>query len=351
MTAIERVLASGRYVLGPEVEAFEREFAQAVGARHCVGVANGTEALMLALRALGVGPDDEVIVPSFTFYATAEAVAAIGARPVFCDVDPQTFCVTPETVKPRLGPRTRAIVAVHLFGYPAPIEELRAFGLPIVEDAAQAAGAARGGSRAGALGDIAAFSFFPSKNLPCLGDGGAVTSDDPVLAERVRLLRHHGSRDKETFEAIGLNSRLDALQAAVLRVLLPHLEEWTQRRRAAADHYRRAQLERWLALPVEPPDGRHVYHLFVTRHRHRESLARALSERGIEARSYYARPIHCQPAMRSFAPTYALPGTEEVAATNLALPIGPDLTANEVAEVVDAVAAAFSDAPSRPSVR
>jgi dTDP-4-amino-4,6-dideoxygalactose transaminase len=232
--ALERVARSGRYILGPEVEAFEEEFARYLGVRHCVGVANGTDALTIALRVLGVGADDEVVMPSFTFYATAEAALVLGARPVFCDIDLDTFCVTPDTVKAALTPRTKAIVPVDLFGNVAPIPALRELGVPVVEDAAQAAGAAFGGTRAGALGDIATFSFFPSKNLPCLGDGGAIATDDDQLAEHARILRFHGSKDKVTFTDVGYNSRLDELQAAALRVLLPELDGWTERRRAVA---------------------------------------------------------------------------------------------------------------------
>src|SRR6478736_8772441 len=209
------VAEGGRYILGPEVEAFEREFAEHLGVRHAIGVANGTDAITIALRALGVGPGDEVVCPSFTFYATVEATISAGATPVYCDVDPQTMCVTAETVKAAIGPRTKAIVAVHLFGNVAPMAELRELGLPVLEDAAQATGARLDGARAGSLGDAATFSFFPSKNLPCLGDGGAVTTDDDDVAAAVRRLRFHGSDDKKTFVDVGYNSRLDELQAAV----------------------------------------------------------------------------------------------------------------------------------------
>ena len=231
--ALDRVTRSGRYILGPEVQAFEEEFARYIGVRHCIGVANGTDALTIVLKALGLGPGDEVVMPSFTFYATAEAALVLGIEPVFCDIDPETFCVTRETVEAALTPRTKAIVPVHLFGNVAPAGELRDFGVPVIEDAAQAAGASLGGTRAGALADVATFSFFPSKNLPCLGDGGAVTTDDDELAERVRILRFHGSKDKRTFTEVGHNSRLDALQAGILRVQLPHLDTWADGRRAA----------------------------------------------------------------------------------------------------------------------
>jgi len=334
---LTEVAASGRYILGPEVEAFEGEFAAYLRARHCVGVGNGTDALAIALRALGVAPGDEVVVPSFTFYATAEAVATIGARPVFCDVDPATFCLTPEAVERALTARTRAIVPVHLFGNVAPVAELRRFGLPILEDAAQATGASLNGERAGTLGDAAAFSFFPSKNLGGLGDGGAVVTDDDAVAERVRLLRSHGSRDKQTYTDVGYNSRLDALQAAALRVLLPELDGWNERRRAVAAAYAELGLDGNLVLPEATPGAEHVHHLYVARHARPDELAAHLGAHGIEARSYYRVPVHRQPAMAPYLPEAGppeLPGTDEAAATNLALPMGPELIRSQIEEVV-----------------
>lgn len=335
------VARGGRYILGPEVEAFERELAAYLGVRHAVGVANGTDAITIALRALGVGPGDEVVCPSFTFYATVEATVSAGATPVYCDVDPQTMCVTAETVRAAIGPRTRAIVAVHLFGNVAPMAELRELGLPVLEDAAQATGARLDGVRAGALGDAATFSFFPSKNLPCLGDGGAVTTDDDDVAAAVRRLRFHGSDDKRTFVEVGYNSRLDELQAAVLRVLLPELDGWNAARRAAADMYAREGLGEHVALPAVVGGAEHVHHLYVVRSERADELAGALGEQGIGARGYYRTPIHRQPATAGFATAgLELPGTEEVARTHLALPMGPELGADQVREVVAAVGAA-----------
>jgi dTDP-4-amino-4,6-dideoxygalactose transaminase len=322
--AVDRVLRDGRYILGPEVQAFEEEFAGYLGVRHCVGVANGTDALTIVLKALGVGPGDEVVMPSFTFYATAEAALVLGARPVYCDIDPATFCVTRETVEAVLTPGTKAIVPVHLFGNVAPVAELRELGLPVVEDAAQAAGASVDGARAGALGDAATFSFFPSKNLPCAGDGGAITTNDDELAERLRILRFHGSKDKTTFTDVGYNSRLDELQAAVLRVLLPELDGWTERRGEAAAAYERLGLGEHVTLPAVAPGVRHAYHLYVVR-----------SERELPiGRGYYRTPVHRQPAI---AADVELPGTEEAARTNYALPMGPDLTEDQVRQVVECV--------------
>jgi dTDP-4-amino-4,6-dideoxygalactose transaminase len=322
--AVDRVARSGSYILGPEVEGFEAEFADYLGVRHCIGVANGTDALTIALRALGVGPGDEVVMPSFTFYATAEAAIVAGATPVFCDIDPDTFCVTAETVKAVLTPRTKAIVPVHLFGNVAPVPELRELGPAVVEDAAQAVGASLDGVKAGALADAATFSFYPAKNLPCLGDGGAIATDDERVADLARLLRFHGSTDKQTFTEVGYNSRLDEMQAAVLRVLLPELDGWNERRRAAAAAYERLGLGEHVQLPRSIAGARHVYHLYVVR-----------AERLPIGRGYYRVPVHRQPAIGSDAD---LPGTEEAARTNHALPMGTDLTEEQVREVVSACA-------------
>jgi dTDP-4-amino-4,6-dideoxygalactose transaminase len=337
--ALAKVVDGGRYILGPEVEAFEEEFARYLGARHCVGVGNGTDAITIALRALGVGPGDEVICPSFTFYATVEGAVNAGATPVYCDIDPHTFCVTPETVSAAMTPRTKAIVAVDLFGNVAPIPDLRELGVPVLEDAAQAAGARLGGRGAGALGDAATFSFFPSKNLPCLGDGGAVVTDDDEVARLARRLRFHGSDDKKTFLEVGYNSRLDEMQAAVLRILLPELDGWTAARRGAAAAYQRHGLGGYAALPEPTLGAEHAYHLYVVRHQRADDLRDALSARDIGARAYYRVPIHLQPATAGYAPDgLELPGTEEAARTHLALPMGTQLSDDSVSEVVDACA-------------
>jgi len=335
--AVGSVISSGRFILGPNVEAFEREFAEYCGVKHAIGVANGTDALTLALRALGVGDGDEVIVPSFTFYASAEAVPPTGARPVFCDVEPDSFCISPDTVKAALTPRTKAVIAVHLFGNLAPIAEIEALGVPVIEDAAQAAGSVGAGGRAGGLGRLATFSFFPSKNLPCLGDGGAVTTGDGELAERVRILRYHGSRDKRLHLEVGYNSRLDELQAAVLRVLLPHLDRWAQQRWRLGRAYVESGVGEQVELPRHRADVRPAWHLFVVRSSRAEQLRAELERLGHGSRGYYRTPIHRQPGMARYGPFPPLPATEEVAATNLALPIGPVLTVAEIEEVAGAV--------------
>ena len=335
------VLDGGRYILGPEVSAFEQELAHYLAVPTVLGVANGTDALVLALRAMGVGPGDDVVVPSFTFYASAEAVAVIGANPVFCDVDPYTFCVTPETVRAALTPGTRAVIAVHLFGNVAPVAELEALGVPVLEDAAQALGSrAAGGRMAGTLGTAATFSFFPSKNLGAFGDGGAIATRDDTLAEAVAMLRFHGSRDKVSFELVGHNSRLDELQAALLRLVLPHLDAWCDGRRAAAARYAEAGLGELVALP-EPVDGCDpAWHLYVIRHERSDALAEALAAAGIGSKAYYRVPLHRQAAMRPWSDV-ELPGTDEAARTHLAIPMSPVLTSEQAAEVVAAVRDAY----------
>jgi dTDP-4-amino-4,6-dideoxygalactose transaminase len=333
------VTASGRYILGPEVDSFEREFAAYCGARHCIGVANGTDAITIALRALGIGRGDEVVVPSFTFYASVEATVNAGATPVFCDVDPATFCITRETVERAITPRTKAIVAVDLFGWLPPLDDLRELGLPILEDAAQAHGAERDGRRSGTLGDAATFSFFPSKNLGALGDGGAIVTDDDTVAETARRLRFHGSTDKVTYTEVGYNSRLDELQAGVLRELLPELDGWNGNRRQAARWYSERGLGDvpGLELPHWEGEREHVFHLYVVRHPEPDALAQALTAKGVASRGYYRRPVHLQPAMERFGgPALDLPGTEEAARTHLALPMGTGMSAEQVDEVIAA---------------
>jgi dTDP-4-amino-4,6-dideoxygalactose transaminase len=338
--AIAKVIDSSAYILGPEVDAFESDFADYLGVRHAIGVANGTDALTLALRGLGVGPGDEVVVPSFTFYASAEAIPPTGATPVFCDVDPETFCVTAETVKAALTPRTKAVIAVHLFGNVAPIAEIAALGVPVVEDAAQAAGSRSQAGRPGSLGTIATFSFFPSKNLGCFGDGGAITTNDSALDERIRMLRFHGSRDKATFELVGYNSRLDELQAAILRVQLPHLDSWADGRRAAAQHYADAGLGEVAGLPVPVDGAEPAWHLYVIRHDRADAVAEALAAAGIGQKAYYRVPAHLQPAMTEWGNGAQLPATAEAARTHLAIPMSPVLERAQVDEVVAAVRAA-----------
>jgi dTDP-4-amino-4,6-dideoxygalactose transaminase len=337
--AIDGVLESERYILGPQVSAFEQEFAAYCGTRHAIGVANGTEAITITLRAMGVGPGDDVVVPSFTFYASAEAIPPTGATPVFCDIDPDTYCVTADSVRAALTPRTKAVVVVHLFGNVAPVAEIEQLGVPVLEDAAQAAGSTSDGGRPGALGTAATFSFFPSKNLGCFGDGGAVTTGDDAIADRVRTLRFHGSRDKVTYEQVGYNSRLDEFQAAILRVQLPHLDSLADGRRRAGEHYEQAGMGELAALPRPVRGASPAWHLFVVSHPRVHELEAALAAADIGHKAYYRTPVHRQAPMQGWAADVELPGTEQAARTHLAIPMSPVLT-REQAETVTAAARA-----------
>ena len=337
---IGEVLGSGRFILGPEVRAFEGEAASYLGVRETIGVGNGTDALVLTLDALGVGPGDEVICPAFTFFATAEAIARRGATPVFADIDPATLNLDPADVAKRVTSRTKAILVVHLFGRPVPVSGMPT-GIPVVEDTAQAFGATLGDTRAGALGKVATFSFFPSKNLFGLGDGGLVATDDGDLAARVRLLRSHGSRDKKTFEAIGYNSRLDEIQAAALRLFLSRLDEWNLGRRAAAARYADLGLGELCELPVDEPG--HVYYIYAVRTRERARVISALESAEIGHAAYYTTALHLQPAFSSLG--YAegsLPETERAGREVLALPIWPSIAVEQQEKVVETMRAAVT---------
>lgn len=347
LAAITRVCDAQQFIMGPEVERLEAELAAAIGVPHAIGVSSGTDAILVALMALGIGPGDEVITPTFSFFATAGSVARVGARPVFIDVDPATLMIDASRVAEAITPRTRAIIPVHLFGLCAdmdPIAELAAArGIPIIEDAAQAIGATYRGRPAGALGTVACFSFFPTKNLGGFGDGGLVTTRDAVLAARVRLLRNHGSEPKYYHREIGGNFRLDALQAAVLRVKLPHLEAWNERRRANAARYRelfeQAGLTSRVSLPVETPDRRHVYHQYVVRVQGRDDLRAQLASRGVGTEVYYPVPFHRQEALAPFVrPDDRFPAADAAAAEVLALPIYPELTPAQQEHVVASIA-------------
>ena len=329
------VLDSGRFIFGPEVEAFEREAAAYLGVPHAIGVANGTDALVLSLEAMGVGRGDEVICPSFTFYATAEAIARVGATPVFADIDPVTLNVDPADVAAKITERTKAIMPVHLFGRPAPLAELADLGVPLLEDAAQAFGA----DGIATTGTCSTFSFFPTKNLFALGDGGLVACTDDGVAETVRKLRFHGSSDKKTFELVGANSRLDAVQAAALRVFLPHLAGWNASRREGAARYAALGLGDAVELPVDEPG--HVYHMYVVRSSDRDRIAAALGDAGVSSAAYYVTPVHLQPAMRFLGwEPGSLPETERAAAENLALPLWGGIGEETQQRVVAAVLAA-----------
>jgi len=347
-SAIERVIERGIFILGPEVEALEREFASYTGVRFATGVASGTDALILALRALGIGRGDLVITVSHTAVATVAAIDIVGARPILVDVNPDTFTMEPERLaetidgngesgSPKKG-KIRAIIPVHLYGNPAdmnPILKLaRGSGMKVIEDCAQAHGAELEGKRVGGWGDIATFSFYPTKNLGCLGDGGMVVTDDPELADRVRLMRQYGWRSKDISEVPGMNSRLDEIQASLLRERLPFLDEENERRREIARIYRKAMEGTGLKAPVERTGARHVYHQFVVRSRRREDLMEFLKARGIATGIHYPIPVHLQPAYHG---RVEIPGplgvTEELAREILSLPVYPELRDEEVSYI------------------
>jgi dTDP-4-amino-4,6-dideoxygalactose transaminase len=362
LAAFERVLDSGWYVLGQEVQAFEREYAAWCGAAHAVGVANGLEALSLVLRAWGIGPGDEVIVPSNTYIATWLAVTHVGARPVPVEPDARTFNLDPARLEVAITPRTRVVLPVHLYGRPADLtpmlEIARRHGLKVLEDGAQAHGASHAGKRLGAHGDAVAWSFYPGKNLGALGDGGAVTTDDPVLAERLRTLRNYGSQRKYHNDEVGFNSRLDELQAALLRVKLPQLAASNAHREAVARQY----LDGLAGLPgLNLPDApladgcSSAWHLFVVRHAQRDRLAGALAAAGVGTVIHYPVAPHCQPAYAALGwPIGTLPISERLHAEVLSLPIGPTQTAAQTAEVIAIVrreveALAFSAGTAGPA--
>jgi len=344
--AIQEVLRSGQFILGPEVEALERELAAYLGVRHAITLNSGTDALVIALRALGVGPGDEVITTPFTFFATVEAICHAGATPVFADIDPDTFTLDPDLAAAAVTPRTRAIVPVHLFGHAAEMARLRdlagAHGLRVVEDVAQAFGGRFRGRLLGTLGDFGAFSFFPSKNLGAYGDGGLLITADDALADAARMLRAHGSRRKYYHERVGYNSRLDVLQAAILRVKLPHVDEWNRRRQAAAAYYQEILADLpGVVLPAVRPEVEHVFHQYTIRilNGRRDEVQRALSERGISTMVYYPVPLHRLPVFRHL--NLSLPAAEAAAREVLSLPIGPFLRRDQQDEVAAALRAAL----------
>ena len=329
------VLDDGQFVRGPHYWAFQEEAAAYLGVTKAVGVANGTDAIVLVLDAMEIGPGDEVICPAFTFYATAEAIARRGATPVFVDVDPATLNLDPDDVAAKITPRTRAIMPVHLFGRPAPMDELVSLGVPVVEDAAQAFGAPGVAKQ----GLVSTYSFYPTKNLFCIGDGGLVASNDAELADRVQMLSFHGSRDKTEFDFVGYNSRLDELQAGMLRIFLAHLDGWNAGRREAAARYAELGLGDLVELPPDEPG--HIYHLFVCRSPERDRIRAALTEAGIASAVYYTTPLHLQPALRFLGNERgSLPHTERAAEENFSVPLWPGMPAEVQERVVDVVRSA-----------
>jgi len=341
--AIGKVVASGHFILGPEGEALEREVAAYLGVAHAVAVASGTDALHLALRAAGIGPGDEVVTPSFTFIAAAEAVSYVGARVVFADIDPATYNLDRAALEAVITPATRAVIAVHLFGQTADLAAISAIcarrRVTLIEDCAQAIGADFDGRRAGAWGALGCFSFYPTKNLGAYGDAGMVVTNEPRLADFVRMLRHHGSRTAYRHEVIGYNSRLDELQAALLRVKLRCLDRWNARRREHAALYRQRLAGAQVELPVEHGRGTHVYHQFTVRARNRDALREKLAALGIASAIYYPLPVHRQPAFNASSARRELPASDRAAREVLSLPVYPQLTEAQVRYVCEAVRA------------
>jgi dTDP-4-amino-4,6-dideoxygalactose transaminase len=346
LAAVTRVLERQSFILGPEVESLEQELAQALGCDFCIACASGSDALLLALIGLGIGPGDEVITTPFTFVATASSIARLGARPVFVDICPDTYNINPEKIEKALTARTRAIIPVHLFGLAAEMGAIldlaKKHRLVVIEDAAQAIAAQHKGIRVGGLGDIGCFSFFPSKNLGGAGDGGLMTTNDPDLAGRLKILRSHGSRSKYAYDVIGVNSRLDALQAAILRVKLPYLAEWTAARQRNAERYRtlfrECDLERHVGLPAAPAGFVHVYHQFVVRATDRDSLRDYLQSEGIPSEIYYPHPLHLQPAFAYLGHKPSdFPQAELASREVLALPVYPELSEAQLQAVVRAI--------------
>ena len=353
--AVLRVIRSGAFINGVNVAAFEREFASYIGSGEAVALNSGTDALHLALRAVGVGPGDEVITTPFTFVASTEAIELVGARPVFVDIDPVTFTIDACSIEAAITSNTKAILPVHLYGgaadMPRILELARLYGLAVVEDCAQSVGGAIGSRKLGTFGDVGCFSFFPSKNLGALGDGGMLVTDRPEVAARVRALRCHGGRRKNYHEEVGLNSRLDEIQAAVLRVKLPHLEAWIEARRAIAGRYRELLAAMPVRTPSEPVGTTHVYHQFTVRIGERDAVARALAEVGVQAVVYYPLPLHLQPVHRNLGYGRGmLPQAEMAAAEVLSIPMFPELRAEEQEYVARALIAGVLATRTVPSL-
>jgi dTDP-4-amino-4,6-dideoxygalactose transaminase len=346
LDAVTRVCDSQRFIMGPEIDALEQELAALLGVGHAVAVSSGTDALLVALMACGISAGDEVITPTYSFFATAGAVARLGARPVLVDIDPVTFNIDPAQVRRAVTSRTKAVMPVHLFGLSADLDpilaEAQRIGVPVIEDAAQAIGSTYKGRPIGGQGALGCFSFFPSKNLGAFGDAGLVTTNDAALAARVRLLRTHGMEPRYYHHVIGGNFRMDAIQAAVLRVKAPHLAAWTEARRANAERYRALFCEAGLldhvTLPADPSDRRHIYNQFVIRVAKRDALKDYLTSQRIGSEIYYPGPFHMQPCFAYLGYRSGdFPEAERAAAESLAIPIYGELTADQQGQVVDAI--------------
>lgn len=338
---IADTIDSGTYVLGPKVQQLENKVASMLGVAHAIGVANGTDALVLTLDAYGIGPGDEVITTPYTFFATAEAISRLGATPVFVDIDPQTCNIDPARIEERITGATKAILPVHIFGQPADMDEIMSIaakhGLIVIEDACQAFGSVYKGKRVGSLGHAACFSFFPTKNLGTIGDGGIITTSDDRLAERIRQLRHHGSKQKYIHERIGYNSRLDEIHAAILLIGLEHIDTWNEKRRFLADRYRkRLASQPMLRIPPEAANRTHIYHLFCIQTDRRDLIRKELERGDIQNAVYYPCPLHLQEAYRllKYQPG-SLPVAERMSEQLLALPLSPFLLECEQDQIID----------------
>jgi dTDP-4-amino-4,6-dideoxygalactose transaminase len=347
LAAVTRVMESQSFILGPEVSAFEEEIKTQVGCAHVIGCASGSDAIVLALMALGIGPGDEVIAPPFTFVATAGSISRLGARPVFIDIDPQTYNLDTRQLERLITPKTKAIIPVHLFGLSAEMDAIleiaRRHKVAVVEDAAQAIGARYKGKPVGSMGEIGCFSFFPSKNLGGAGDGGLVTTNAPAIAERLKILRVHGSRRKYEYELLGMNSRLDSIQAAILRVKLKYLDQWAEGRRRNAQRYdtliAEHNLEKSITPPTTPSYHLHVFNQYTIRATRRDALKAHLQQQGIPTEIYYPHPLHLQPAFADlgYRPG-SMPASEQASREVLSLPIFTELTSAQQAAVVAAIA-------------
>ena len=341
-TAVLATLESGYFILGPQVVKFEESIAAYLGVQHAIGLASGTDALVIALRALNIGEGDEVIIPAYTFFATAGTVMSVGAKPVIVDVDPQSYQIDVSKIEAAITSKTKAIIPVHLYGHPAemgPILEIaRKHGLKVIEDNAQGFGAEYLGKKTGSFGDIACLSFFPTKNLGAYGDGGAVATNDPALAERMRMLRTHGWKKKYYSEEVGYNSRLDALQAAILQAKFPHLDSWNEKRRELSKRYTEHLAPLGIVTPVEREWAKHVYHLYIIRSEKRDQLQAFLKQKGIASEVYYPIPPHLSVPCKKFGYKEGdFPNAEKAAKETLALPLYPELTLAQQDEVIATV--------------
>ncbi|HZD59599.1 MAG TPA: DegT/DnrJ/EryC1/StrS family aminotransferase [Anaerolineae bacterium] len=335
-------LQSGQYILGPKVEEFERAIADYCGTKYAVGVANGTDALVLSLDAIGVGPGDEVITSPFTFYASAESISRLGAKPVFVDIDSQTYNLVPDQIEAKITPRTKAIMPVHIFGQPAEMDAINEIAarhnIKVIEDACQAIGAEYHGKKVGSLGDAACFSFFPSKNLGGAGDGGCMVTNDEELASRVKALRQHGSTKKYYHSLVGYNSRLDAIQAAILSVKLKYIDTWNDLRRQKANYYNELFSEMEIVTPVERAHVKHVYHLYIIRVPNRADIESALKAEGIGCGVYYPVPLHLQDVYQDLGYKVGdLPVSEAASHETLAIPLYPELKTEDMQKIADLV--------------